>query len=130
MLEFDDLSWKLLEINVRFKISTFQIGYMQNFVKRSESWHLFSQNAQTSAGFGTFLFVRGFSKYVPPVSREIPLCQDGMKNVPALYKHEIWNSRVTKSSCETELHKMTSHFELLTQKFLWKFFFRVTNLTS
>ena len=31
---------------------------------------------------------------------------------------EVRNSRVTKSSYETELHKMTSHFELLTRKFL------------
>ena len=30
---------------------------------------------------------------------------------------EVRNSRVTKSSYETELRKMTSHFELLTQKF-------------
>ena len=28
---------------------------------------------------------------------------------------EVRNSRVTKSSYETELRKMTSHFELLTQ---------------
>ena len=37
---------------------------------------------------------------------------------------------VTKSSYETELHKMTSHFELLTQNFLRKVFFQVTNSTS
>ena len=42
---------------------------------------------------------------------------------------EVRNSRVTKSSSETELRKMTSHFELLTSKFLKKFFFRVTNST-
>ena len=42
---------------------------------------------------------------------------------------EVWNSPVTKSSYETELHKMTSHFQLLTRKFLQKFFFWVTNLT-
>ena len=29
---------------------------------------------------------------------------------------EVRNSRVTKSSYETELGKMTSHFELLTSK--------------
>ena len=34
-----------------------------------------------------------------------------------------------KSSYETELRKMTSHFELLTQKCLQEFFFRVTNST-
>ena len=28
---------------------------------------------------------------------------------------EVWNSRVTKSSYDTELRKMTSHFELLTR---------------
>ena len=43
--------------------------------------------------------------------------------------HEVRNSRVKKSSCETELRKMTSHFELLTRRFLWKFFFRITNST-
>ena len=31
---------------------------------------------------------------------------------------ELRNSRVTKSSYQTELHKMTSDFELLTRKFL------------
>ena len=30
---------------------------------------------------------------------------------------EVPNSRVTKSSYETELRKMTLHFELLTRKF-------------
>ena len=34
-----------------------------------------------------------------------------------------------KLSYETELCKMTSHFELLTQTFLQKFFFRVTKST-
>ena len=29
---------------------------------------------------------------------------------------EVWNSRVTKSSYDTELRKMTSQFELLTRK--------------
>ena len=33
-------------------------------------------------------------------------------------KHKVPNSRVTTSSYETELRKMTSHFELLTRKFL------------
>ena len=32
--------------------------------------------------------------------------------------NEVRNSRVTKSSYETELRKMTSHFELLTRKCL------------
>ena len=31
---------------------------------------------------------------------------------------EVWNSRVTKSSYEVKLSKMTSKFELLTQKFV------------
>ena len=31
---------------------------------------------------------------------------------------EVRNSRVTKSSYETELSKTTSHFELLTRKLL------------
>ena len=44
--------------------------------------------------------------------------------------NEVRNSRVTKSSYETELLKVTSHFELLPQKFLKKSFFRVTNSTS
>ena len=43
---------------------------------------------------------------------------------------EVWNSRVTESSQETELRKAMSLFELLTRKFLWKFFFRVTNSAS
>ena len=43
---------------------------------------------------------------------------------------EVRNSRITKSSYEIELRKMMSHFELLTQKFLEKFSFRVTNSTS
>ena len=47
-----------------------------------------------------------------------------------MIKSEVRNSLVTKSSYETELRKMTSHFGLLTRRFLWKFFFRVTNLTS
>ena len=35
-----------------------------------------------------------------------------------LVKGEIWNSRVTKSHCKTELRKMASPFDLLTQIFL------------
>ena len=38
-----------------------------------------------------------------------------------MQKTEVQNSRVTKSSYETELRKMTSHFELLTRKCLKKF---------
>ena len=30
---------------------------------------------------------------------------------------------------EIELRKMTTHFEILTPKFLWKIFFRITNST-
>ena len=44
-----------------------------------------------------------------------------------LVQTEVRNSWDTKSSHETELPKMTSHFELLTQKCFYKFFFRVTN---
>ena len=36
---------------------------------------------------------------------------------------EVRNSQVTKLSYETELGKMTSHFELLTRKCLEKIFF-------
>ena len=43
---------------------------------------------------------------------------------------EVWNSRVTKSSYETELCKMKSHFELILKIFYCKTFFRVTNSTS
>ena len=43
---------------------------------------------------------------------------------------EVRNSWVTNSSYETELRKITSDFELLTRKFLQKFFFPVTNSTS
>ena len=35
-----------------------------------------------------------------------------------LVKGEIWNSRVTKSRCKTELRKMASPFDLLTEIFL------------
>ena len=45
------------------------------------------------------------------------------------YDHKVRNSRVTKSSYETELRKMTSYFELLTWVFLQKYFFGVTNST-
>ena len=38
--------------------------------------------------------------------------------------YEVRNSGVTKSSYETEFHKITLHFELLTLIFLQKFFFR------
>ena len=47
-----------------------------------------------------------------------------------IYKNEVWNARFTESSYKTELCKMTSHFESLTQKLLHRFFFRVTNLSS
>ena len=47
-----------------------------------------------------------------------------------IYKNEVGNSRVRNLSGKIELCKMTSHFELLIQKFLYKFFSRVTNLTS
>ena len=40
---------------------------------------------------------------------------------------KVQNSQLMKSSHKTELHKMASHFELLTQKCLQKFFFQVTN---
>ena len=40
---------------------------------------------------------------------------------------EVRNSQVTKSSYEIKLHKMASHFEILTRTFLQKFIFRVTN---
>ena len=43
---------------------------------------------------------------------------------------EVRNSRITKSNYEIESRKMTSHFELLTLKFLQKFFSRVINATS
>ena len=41
-----------------------------------------------------------------------------------------FGARFTNSSYKTELWKMTSHFESLTQKFLHRFFFWVTNSTS
>ena len=41
--------------------------------------------------------------------------------------NEVRSSRVNKSRYKVELCKMASHFELLTQTFLYKFFFRVTN---
>ena len=40
---------------------------------------------------------------------------------------EVRNSRIMKSSYETELRKMMLHFELLTRQFLSKLFFQVTN---
>ena len=47
-----------------------------------------------------------------------------------IYKNEVRNSRVRNSSWKIELCKMTSHFELLIQKFLFKFFSRVINAMS
>ena len=41
-----------------------------------------------------------------------------LTNVPGWVQMEVRNSRVPKSSYETELRKMTSQFELLTRKFL------------
>ena len=38
-------------------------------------------------------------------------------------EEEVRNSRVMKLSYETELCKMTSHFDLLTRNFLYKSFF-------
>ena len=43
---------------------------------------------------------------------------------------ELRNSRVMKSSYETELCKMTSHFELLTRSRKIKLTLRVTNSKS
>ena len=45
-----------------------------------------------------------------------------------MIKLEVRNSGVMKSSRETELHKMTSQFELRTRNFFGEFFFQVTNL--
>ena len=41
-----------------------------------------------------------------------------LTNVTGWVQLEVRNSRVPKSSYETELRKMTSQFELLTRKFL------------
>ena len=41
--------------------------------------------------------------------------------------NEVRSSRVNKLRYKVELYKMASHFELLTQTFLYKFFFRVTD---
>ena len=46
------------------------------------------------------------------------------------YLSELRNFQVMKSSYETELRRMTSHFDLLIRKFLQKLFFRVTKSTS
>ena len=35
----------------------------------------------------------------------------------AMGKHEVRNSRITKSSTETELRQITSHFELFKEFF-------------
>ena len=43
---FANLDSKFSKINVRYEISTFKIGYMQNFVKRLESLYFFAQNSQ------------------------------------------------------------------------------------
>ena len=63
-----------------------------------------------------------------PLLAYVMHCQFGLYLPLELY--EAWDSRVTKSSYETELRKMTSHFELLTRKILQKVFFRVTSSTS
>ena len=40
-----------------------------------------------------------------------------------MYWKKVRNSRVAKPSYKIELRKLMSHFELLTRKFLYKFFF-------
>ena len=65
--------------------------------------------------------------------RKAIMLRSKLKNVfnkSKTHFNEVRNSRVTKSSYETELRRMTSYFELLTRKFLQEFFFRVTNSTS
>ena len=39
-------------------------------------------------------------------------------HAPSILNIEVRNSRVTKSSYEIELHNVTSHTELLTERFL------------
>ena len=55
--------------------------------------------------------------------------QISLNNVGSV-KIEVRNSQVTKLSNESELRKMTSHFELLIRIFLQKVFFQVTNSTT
>ena len=52
------------------------------------------------------------------------ICKQGYQ------KLKVQSSQVTKSNDKIVLCKMTSHFELLTQKFVIEFFFRVSNSTS
>ena len=49
MLKFGHLDSKFSKINVRFEISTFEIAYRQNFVRRLESWYFLTQNTHISA---------------------------------------------------------------------------------
>ena len=56
----------------------------------------------------------------------LPLRKPKLSTI-AILLHEVRNSQVAKSSYETKLRKMTSHFELLTRYFLQKDFFQVTH---
>ena len=54
----------------------------------------------------------------PPLSKSVlhsnrEITKLGQNTPPRVSQSEVRNSRVTKSSYETELQKMTSHFELL-----------------
>ena len=52
------------------------------------------------------------------------------RNTALLYVSNLFLQRSEFSSYEIELCKIMSHFESLTRKLLWKFFFQVTNSTS
>ena len=54
MLKFGDLGYKILKTNLKFEISTFKIGYKQNFVEIRNLYSL-TQNAHIW-GFGLKLF--------------------------------------------------------------------------
>ena len=56
MLKFGHLSSTFWKTNVRFEISTFEIGYMLYLVKRLESWYFLVQKADR---FGYFWLVLG-----------------------------------------------------------------------
>ena len=59
-----------------------------------------------------------------------PLIIIAIRNKAGFHITEIRNSRVAKSRNEIKLHlEIESHLELLTRKFVYKFFFRVINST-
>ena len=111
-----------------------------NFQRKTSVWSLFL-NIYLDSLVGSFqmfsceycdIFKNTFFYRTPPVAASAYSEASQTSNVKLLakviiidrnllnllVKGEIWNSRVTKSRCKTELRKMASPFDLLTQIFL------------